>query len=126
MALMAPTHLSLRKSSGWRSRVKTFSRWIGPWVHSMISAVLLYLRMREMSGSLERPSHLVMQDVAGAAQVFRRLAQGAARQQRLGAEGRAGIDQHDVDAVGEIEILHAVVEQERVRVELVRRRNGRL
>ena len=54
------------------------------------------------------------EDIAGAAKIARRLAQGSAREQVFVSERRLAIDQDDVEPVFEVEILQAVVEQERV------------
>ena len=54
------------------------------------------------------------EDIAGPAEIARRLAQGSAREQVFVSERRLAIDQDDVEPVFEVEILQAVVEQERV------------
>ncbi len=61
------------------------------------------------------------ENVAGAAQVARRFAQGAARQEVFVAEGRLPVDQHEVEPVLEMQILQPVVEDERVRAEMLDR-----
>ena len=94
-------------------------------------------QMHRTMGALDNPRHRIVsadpphqllvrrtialgqQDVLGAPQVLGRLAQGPARQQRAGAEWRAGVDQHDVRAVREIKVLHAVVEQQQIGVQML-------
>jgi hypothetical protein len=54
------------------------------------------------------------EDVAGPTQVAWRLAQGPAREEKLISKRRLPIDQHDVEAMFEVKILQAVVEQQGV------------
>ena len=54
------------------------------------------------------------EDVAGASQISRRLAQRSSRQQILVSEWCLSIDQHDVEPVFQMEILQTVVEEQRV------------
>ena len=61
MALNAPTVAPCSASSGSHLPVNTSWRCRGRWVHSMISAVRLYRRMRAMSAVLSASSLLVMQ-----------------------------------------------------------------
>ena len=62
------------------------------------------------------------EDRAGAGQVRRRLAQGAARQQPLVAERLLAVNQHDVlPPAAEFPVLKPVVEQQRVAAELLDR-----
>ena len=56
--------------------------------------------------------------IAGAAEVPWWLAQSSARQKGFGSERRAGIDQHDVHRVRQIEILHPVVQNKSLRFKL--------
>src|SRR5438093_377248 len=63
----------------------------------------------------------------GSGHVRGRLAQRAARQQMLIAEGRLEVDQHDVTAAtGQLPILEPVVQQQRVAPELLNRVAARL
>jgi hypothetical protein len=60
------------------------------------------------------------EDVAGAAQAARRLAQGAAWQhEAVVAEGGRFVDEHDVVPVLQFEVLQAVIEHEHVRAEFL-------
>src|SRR5581483_8847169 len=58
-------------------------------------------------------------NVAGPAKVARRFAQGSARQKEFVAERCLPIDQHNIEAMFQVEILQAVVEQQRVRLPFV-------
>src|ERR1700730_13849144 len=51
------------------------------------------------------------EDVAGAPEISRRLAQRAARKQELISKGRLSIHQHHVEPMFEMQILQAVAEQ---------------
>ena len=66
------------------------------------------------------------QNKTRALKVARRLAQRSARQHRTGAKGRARIDQHHIQAMREIEILHAIVEQQEIRSQMVDRKSAAL
>ena len=57
-------------------------------------------------------------DVGGPAQIGRRLAQCAAGQQVLVAEGRLTVNEHHVDAVAQALVLQAVIEEKNVAVEV--------
>ena len=59
--------------------------------------------------------------MARAVQVARRFAQRSTRQQVAVAKGRLPIDQHDLNAVLEVEILQPVVEDERIRLIMIER-----
>ena len=62
------------------------------------------------------------EDGARAREVRTRFAQGAARKKILVAERRLAIDEHDVaPPTGELPVLEAIVEQERVAAELLNR-----
>ena len=52
------------------------------------------------------------EDVAGAPEISRRLAQRAARKQELISKGRLPVHQHHVEPMFEMQILQAVVEHE--------------
>ena len=66
------------------------------------------------------------EDVARASQIPRRLAQRSARQQILVSKRRLPIDQHDVEPVFQVQILQAVIEQERVGLEFLDREQAAL
>ena len=58
------------------------------------------------------------ENMGGSPQIAGRFAQGAARQEIFVAERCLPVDQHEVEPVLEMEVLQAVVEDERVRAEL--------
>ena len=126
MPLIAAIHLSLRKSSGVAlagEQVLEVARAVGALDdlgHRVVAADAVDQVV--VRGAVA----LGDEDVAGPPEVARRFAQRAAGQQRVGAERRLAVDQHDVDRVAEAQVLHAVVEDQGVGAEFADREQAAL